>query len=400
MKLPMFLATILSTSMSFAHTGEHLKAQVDTQKLAAEMSVMTRTMDVLFGRQEMKDSLTSDLVQNFLRVASDSTASHASDVDKKVAILTDTQTLGQCQSSHNETRSKNGDKIDALVEYKGTDCPFVITANIHVVTSATGANGDLNLEVEIRSEKIKAEIDMVKFNMPMKIKVTVAPIKGGMSLNTDMSLGANMLSQKFGSVDYSAGFVTQLIFGSDSQMQQVNTETFTSRDQTIKFVRNAQSNSKQNSETYSINEVAVSKAEFEKQHATISLPGFDDQKAALATAQSCEIKTYDTSVYSLEEVRKDIRNNTTQSLKTSESFPQIDLVETGKLKLPVSMADQMIEINIATTPDVARFTFEKNQDDGSLPETLGRLTAVFGEKLELTKVILNRVVRITCAPKR
>ncbi len=389
----LFLALLFSSQISYAEN-----APLDTKSVASDMTVMTRSIDVLMGYQEMKDSVVVHLVRNALQ--SSKAFQSNPDADKKVAIITNVQSLEHCQIAHNETRSKAGDKVDAMITYKGTDCPIAVTVDLHILATGTGSDGTANLQLEILDEKLKNELDLTKFNMPMKINVTAMPTKDGFSMKSDMTIAANMQSQKFGSVDYSADLITDLVFGQSTEANANATEVFTSGGQKIKFVTLVQGKDNQNTETYFINDISVSQAEFEKQHASIILPGFDDHKTPLATAQTCEVKAYDSSIYSLEVVRKNIQNNTADTMKTSEAVAPMTLVETGTTQADITLSNQALQMTVSTTPDVARFTFEKSGVNGAAGENLGKLTAVFGEKVELTKQILNRIVRITCMAKK
>ena len=387
MKLLICVAIFLSTQISFAG--------VDTKSLSVEMSAMTRTMDLLFARQEMKESLSNNLIHQALRQPEFNSVDP--EVRRKVDLLTRNQNLDVCQTSYSETRSTNGETVDAKVEYKGFECPFVISATSHISMTSAGADGEIKLQVEIVSPKLKSEIDMTKFIMPMKIKVIAGPAPKGMAVKMTMAIGGSIVSQKLGAIEYSGEFVTEMIFGQGLEMNVVSTEIFNGAGGQTKFLQSLQAKDNANQENYFVNDKAVTKEIFEQLHSAIALPGLDDKNSPLEKSQTCELKTYDSAIYNLDMVRAAIKEKKIDSFKMSESSLSFPLTQTGKTQYPLSLSGQNLSLELAVTAEAARFNFQQKTKSGTPPKMLGRVTAVLGENLELTKLILDRVVRISCS---
>lgn len=370
-------------------------AQTDFKQVASDMSVMTRSMDRLMAKQEMKDSMALTTLHMALQQPRLFAGSPAS---QKVAMLTDDQSLKDCQSSYHEDRSPDGQTVDALVNYNGPQCPITISATIHMRVENGVGGGDVNLQINIVSEKLQAEMDMTQFNMPMKIKLQAAPSDTGFAMKVEMAIAAQAQSQKYGSVQYDANFGTEMIFGQEMKMNANTTENYSVGSQKVSFVQTAESGSSGQKESYSINGAEVSKEVFEKQHGAVSLPGFVDKATPLEKSHSCKLQAYDAQKYPLDQIRKSIKDNTVDSLPVADRLSPMVLTATGKVQSPIQLGGQQLFLQVDVTADAARFSFSKS-DNGQAGEEIGRLTAVLGDRVDLTRQINNRIVRITCEPK-
>lgn len=388
MKSLFIAAILLLASLSNAQNLN----PVQTKKLAEEMTVFTRTMDLLMAREEMKESRTFQIVASAIKMNSLSTSE---DIEKKVQLLSNDESLKNCQVTHVEKPVKDG-KADALLEYKGADCPISLTAKVQLAMSEMGGSGQVDVQFKILSEKLQNELDITTFNMPMKLQVTVKPVNNGVSILMVTQVKAQILSKTIGAVTFAWDVSNAMELGQTIKANMVNVETYSSGNQKIKFEQRAETLNDTTKESFFINDKAVSKEEYEKNHTALSVPGFDDTPTPLAQPQVCSIKTYNVTENSLEKVREAIKNKTDGSLKVAEKFDDVNLFATGKLEIQGMLGGQMVQIEVATTPDAARFNISKPNNNNKPGEFLGRLTAVLGENVELTKVILNRVVRVSC----
>jgi hypothetical protein len=385
------LGLIVFPSLAFS-------APLDTKNLGSEVLVMSRTMDRLMAQQEMKSALPNSLMNQMVHLAMNGESKISAEqesIDKKVALITNSDDMKDCQISFTEKKSPDGKETNGLIEYKGPKCPIALTAKVHVLTSATGAGGDINLQITIVSDKLKQEIDIEKLAMPIKVKIAGGPKDGGYAVDMDMSMGAQIVSQKLGEVTYSGDFKTVMIYGQTISLKVDSTEAYVGAGQKIKFSEKDESENNEMKSTYFINDASVTAEVYKEAHASISVPGFDNQPSPLTQPEVCNVVTYDKTKYNLATVRKGIVDNTVDSLPTSEAmqFP-VMLTQTGSVKMPFEIQGQQIEVDVEVSQDAARFSFDKV--DGAKPQNLARLTAVLGDKVDLTQVLLNRVVRVTC----
>ena len=99
-------ALITFAALLFAASAQ---AGLDIKALATDASVMTRSMDLLFAREEMKESLPKGF-----RLSADP-GRPSDEVARKVRMLTDIQSLEDCKISSKEERSPEGDKVDHVL---------------------------------------------------------------------------------------------------------------------------------------------------------------------------------------------------------------------------------------------------------------------------------------------
>lgn len=384
--MPFLVIIGLILSANLASASGNLKS------LAQGMMAANRAMDLLMAREETKDSLAFPVLRNALNKMSTDSA-----VDAKVKLLTDEQSLQNCLITHSETKSPDESETVALIEYKGANCPLQMTGKIHVLKTPMGADVEANVALELLSPELKAELDLEKVEIPLTLKMGLAATEeGGFAMDMKMELLGKLHSVSMGLVDLTSTMDSRMVFSATGlNMKTVAKDTFSSSGQKMVFLAISEVANNVQTETYSIDGVLVSKEEFEKQHAAISMPGFEQKPEPLTMAHLCTVRTYDTAQYSLENIRKSIKDNTISSLVIAEELAPILLTQTGRGTQPAFLG---LELSISTTADAARFFFEKKGMNGGPNEPLDRITYVLGGNAELTKVILNRVVRITCSP--
>ncbi len=377
-----------------------LATEINTKSLATDMIALNRSLDLLFAREEMKDSASYFIFQNSIRGLSLNSDESTNSVDSKVAAITNAQSMKNCEVLFSQKRSPSDDKIDTILEYKGVGCPVAIKGSIHVVTGKGEMNGDVIIEIQLLSPELKKDLDVEKYIMPAKVKIQVKPLPDGFEMNTLIGIAGKLYSQKVGLIEYSAEILNGLSFGGKGMgsKAQIN-EKFIGSGTQITFAQIVEQDQATKTEKFYINSKEVTQLDFNKQHDNIKLPGFESNPEPLSRIHKCEVRGYDQSQYSIDKVRESIKNNTIDSIPVTETLEPIQLSMTGKISKPIQFAGSQMELEIAVTLDAARFNFFSAPNRSGARSSLGKLTAVLGDKLELTKQIMNRIVRISCLPK-
>lgn len=280
-----FFSLVLATSFGFAKTTTF--TSVETKLLAEDMAAMTRSFDVLMAREEMKGTLSLAMVQAAARkLAGQSTDGST----KKMELLVEPTSLQDCKTDFKETKSPSGDVADIYVEYAGDNCPLKLMGKGHIVTKESGAVGDLLIEIQIVSPKLKGEFDLESMKLPIHLDVSAAPANGGFALEMKIDIGGEITSQKWGLVSYAADMKSVTKFGSTGvEMRSENNETYSGAGKTTKFSQIVEANNASQTETFLVDGNVVSKEEFSKAHGSVSLPGFNNQEVALEQPHACNM---------------------------------------------------------------------------------------------------------------
>lgn len=378
---------LLASAMLFS---QNAFTKFDPKEIGTDAQVMTRALDLLFAREEMKQSMPAGFKLNT------DPGPATSEIDRKVQLLTNTMALEDCVVDSKEVRSPDGKYIDATLSYKGGACPVAVNAIIHVVSENNEMNGTVQIRLDIVNEALKKELDITTAVIPAKLNVHAEQVGNNIELVVSMQISSQLHSQRFGVIDYTMNNVTRVNFMDFSTKSRVD-ETFSSNGGRIVFGQVITATaSGQQTESYSIDGVSVSKEEFEARHANITLPGFDGTVAPLEQPHVCDITMYDAKIYSLENVRALLKDGKLATIPATERFPGIALTTTGKASAQAVIAGKQTEIEIEVSQEAARFDFK--QEENRQPKSLGRMTVVLGAAVDLTKVIGTRVTHITCKP--
>lgn len=372
--------------------------QMDTKSIGAEATVFARTMDRLFAMNEMKDSLALLSVRNILQQQQTGFVHSNSEIDRKVRLLTNEDDLKKCQTSYKETKSPDGSSVDTEVDYRGEGCPVVLNAIMHVKAEGMQMSASGQSKIEIVSEPLKKELDIFSATIPLEVKMSISSGSDGLIIDSATTMNGQFVSQKIGLIQMNASLHVVTIWGGAGLKGTAESnELYQGGNEKITFTKKEVFENDNKTTTYKINDVTVTKEEYEQRHSDIILPGITDEPRPLAQPHTCEVKTYDSAAYPLETVRRAIREKNIGSFKVAEALPNLQLLNTGKNTLQIRMDGQPVEIELKVNDDAARFVFFKDQT--SKKEQLGRVTAVLGAPVDLTTQILNRVTRVTCYPR-
>lgn len=382
----------------FVFTSVFAQAAFDTKNLAQNTTVMTRTMDLLMARQEMKDSLPQP-VKLFLKKAFADQTAAPSDVTAKVDQLANQQSLKDCVTDSQEVKSPDGTKDDAHITYNGANCPLDMDVEVHIVSQNNVMNGKVQMNLKIVSPDLAKQFDVDQIVFPIQITGGVQPgNNNSFTITTDMTMDALIHSVSMGQVSYKGKIDMATTIGQTFAVAMKSDETYSAAQQTEEFVQVSQMANGAQTNTYSVNGSSVTVDQFNKMHSNVSVPGFDMQPQALEKAHTCTMQTYDSSTYSLQQVRQAIVSGTVDSLVPAETLPALNLIQTGDQQSQVMVQNQQIKLDVKVSQDAARFSFAIQNPQNGQQQELAHLTAVLGDKTDLTQQLLNRVVRVTCQP--
>lgn len=368
--------------------------QSQTQVVAQDLTAMTRAFDLLMAKEEMKDTIAPFVVKNIL---SGYNLKNTETINNKVLALTDSQTLDKCEITLTENEPKPGEVKQVSLKYSGKDCPLFLEGAINITSGEAQMDADMLLTMKIVSVALQNELDVVSMTMPFKVSVKALQTNSGINIVNNMSVSANIVSKTMGDLTYTAAINSEMLWGSVFKVDMTSKENYMGQNISIEFVQTAKIENNVQTETFAINGVLVTKEEFEAQHQNIPIPAFNDKDIPLEQPHVCDVVTYDTSKYDLQTVRTHIKSGADNKLLTKEVLQQIQIFNTGSTELPVFMMDKDLILEVSTTMDAVRFNFSQEDENGAVD--IGRMTAVLNSKVDLTKVIENRVVRITCQPQ-
>lgn len=371
-------------------------AALDSKLLGQEMAAVMRSLDILMAREEMKGTLSTRMVGGTLRSFA---GDPSPEVTKKMAMIVESSSISQCLTRYEEKKSPSGvsgEVTEFDFEYAGPDCPFSLVVKGKIEASEAGLSGDVLADVTVISPVLKSQFELEKLRLPMHLDVTVGPTAEGFGIVMKGQINSELVTSKWGTVSFVSNHDSTMTFGgSGFKSKNENHETYAGAGATIQFAQRTETDNAAVTETYWVNGVVVPKDEFIKQHQAITVPGFSQDKVTLAQPHVCLVSTFDSSRFTVDQIRTAIRNNSIVTVPTAEILPIGPIFETGNQETVVTLFGQpTTSLEYAVTQDVIRFRFQ-TQDK----RDLGSMTALLGDHVDITKLIDNRVVRIVCDPK-
>lgn len=384
----LFASLMLVSALSSATTSPAF----NPKEFGADAQVVTRALDLLLAREEMKQALPP----GFKLAADDGPSS--SEIDRKVRLLTSTMALEDCVIDLKDTRSPDGKNIDSVMTYQGGRCPVAVKAVVHVVSENNAMNGTVEMRLDVVNEALKNELDIYSAVIPATLSARGEQGPGGFEIAVKMQISSRLQSRRFGVVDYTSSSDTRVSFADFSQRIRID-ELLSSTAGRVAFgqVIYIQASGEQTT-AYLIDGRSVTKAEFDERHANVAIPGFDNTVEPLERPHTCELALYDSRTYTLDGVRALMKAGKLGTIPAAERFSDIVLTQTGKANAQFTIEGQPTEVELEVSQEAARFEFKRAGAGGGEAVSLGRMTAVLGAKVELTKVVGGRVVYLTCQP--